>query len=115
MTATDAIRHAEQQMLMSRPWDAAEPESLWEITGEYPGEKHTFIDCLAYVLPANVSGDDGPVFVFVGALALTGSKPVIPAWITHARPLLIVHRDEPTTAYYQEDQEWIKMAEARRG
>jgi hypothetical protein len=112
---SDTLRHAEQQMLMARPWDAAEPESLWEITGEYPGEKHAFLDCLAYVLPADVTGDDGPVFVFVGALALAGSKPVFPAWITHARPLLIVHRDEPYVAYYQEDQEWIDTAEASRG
>lgn len=29
------LRHAEQQMLMARPWHAAEPESIWEITGEY--------------------------------------------------------------------------------
>ncbi|GAA0897872.1 hypothetical protein [Pseudonocardia zijingensis] len=103
------LKHVEQQMLMARPWEAAEPESLWEITGEYPGGKHSFTECLAITLPEHVTGSERPLFVFVGALATT-NEPVDPAWITHARPLLLVHRDEPSTAYWVDDQHWITGA-----
>ncbi len=107
-----ALREVEHQMMMARPWDAAEPESLWVITGASLDGKYSFTDCLAITLPVCVTGSDSPLFVFVGAMA-DDTKPVVPAWITHAKPLLIVHRDDPGTAYWMEDQVWIE--EARHG
>lgn len=93
-------------MTMSRPWESAEPESLWEITGAYPGVRGTFTACLAITLPQHVTGSQRPLFVFIGALA--ENEPVIPAWITHARPLLLVHRDKPGEPYWEEDREWME-------
>ncbi|GAA1983394.1 hypothetical protein [Amycolatopsis minnesotensis] len=105
-----SLKHERNQMLMVRPWEAAECETYWSITGAYPGgegkPKHTFTDCVAMTLPCEATGSDRPVFVFVGALALI-NEPIDPAWITHAIPLLLVHRDEPDQAYYQDDQVWI--------
>jgi hypothetical protein len=102
------LRHAEQQMLAARPWDAAEPESLWSITGEYPYGKGRFRDCLAMTLPAYVTGSTRPVFMFCsGALLLTNREPIDPALITHAVPLLIVHRDQPARAYWDDDQDLL--------
>ncbi|GAA2773566.1 hypothetical protein [Saccharopolyspora taberi] len=109
--STDPLRHAEQQMLMHRPWDAAEPESLWEITGSYPGGNDTFEQCLAITLPRHITGSDRPLFVFIGALAGT-NRPIDPAWITHAAPLLLVHRDEPTEPYWEDDREWMTQGGA---
>lgn len=96
---------------MARPWEHAEPESLWEITGTYPKNRGSFTDCLAITLPEYVTGSDKPLFVFIGDLA-DPTSPVDPAWITRAVPLLIVHRDDPDTAYWREDQVWLR---ARNG
>jgi hypothetical protein len=105
VTAPD-LRHAEAQMLMVRPWEAAEENSIWEITGEYPNGQGTFTECLAATLPQHVTGADRPVFVFIGALAMV-NEPISPAWITRAVPLLLVQRDEPGTAYWADDQGWL--------
>ena len=94
---------------MARPWDAAEPESLWEITGAYPNSEDTFAQCLAITLPQHVTGTEKPLFVFVGALSLEG-KPVDPSWITYARPLLLVHRDEPAEPYWEQDRIYLRGA-----
>lgn len=103
MSHDDAtLRQVQQQMLAHRPWDAAEPQSLWSITGTYP-TGGTFTDCLAMTLPAYVTGSDSPLFVMLPPL----SSEVDPAWITRAEPLLIVHRNEPGATYWAEDQEWI--------
>lgn len=97
---------------MARPWDTAEDDSLWSITGAYPGGKHTFTSCVATVISSYIHGSDEPLFVFVGALAQI-NEPIAPAWITRAEPLLLVHRDEPGTAYWQEDQVWLSGGGAR--
>ena len=102
MTAPE-LRHAEQQMLAARPWEAAEPESLWSITGHYPGGKGTFTDCLAITLPQYVTGSEKPLFAFLPPL----DGHADPAWITRATPLLIVHRDEPLLPYWEQDQPWL--------
>lgn len=102
----DAIKHAEQQMLMHRPWHATADSSIWEITGEYPGKKHSFTECLAMVAPFHVTGTDRPLFVLIGP-AIGNPPPIDPDWISHATPLLLVHRDEPGTAYYADEQSWI--------
>jgi hypothetical protein len=103
------LRQAEQQMLAARPWDAAEPESLWSITGRYPGGKGSFTRCVAITAPAYVTGSDKPLFLPVGPWGF-GHAGIDPAWITHAEPLLIVHRDEPTRAYWDEDQDLLDGA-----
>ncbi len=92
MNGEAALRAAEQQMLMARPWEAAAEHTIWEITGEYPGGRHTFHDCLAQVLPRYVTGGDRPLFLMLGPLARV-NEPVDPAWISRARPLRLVHRD----------------------
>lgn len=78
----------------TRPWDAAEDNSLWLITGEYPGKRHSFQCCLAVMLPRYTHGTDAALFVFVGALAAL-NDPVESAWITHAEPLTLVRADDP--------------------
>lgn len=98
-----ALRQAEQQMLAARPWDAAEPQSLWSITGQYPGGRGTFTGCLAITLPEFVTGSDKPLFAFLPPLDGCAD----PAWITAAEPLLIVHRDEPDRAYWADDQDLL--------
>jgi hypothetical protein len=103
---TDALRHAKQQMLMARPWEAAEENSIWEITGDYPGGRGTFTACLAMVVPHFVTGTDQPLFVMISP-ALQRDEPISPAQITHAVPLLLVHRDDPSTPYWAADREWM--------
>lgn len=110
---TEPLQHAENQMLMRRPWEVADPESLWEITGRYPGGEGSFEDCLAITLPRHVTGQERPLFVFVGALGGIGAvaalnRPVDPAWVTHAVPLLLVHRDDPNTPYWESDRPWME-------
>jgi hypothetical protein len=100
------LRELEHRMVMARPWDVAEHDSLWEITGAYPGGKHSFTSCLAITLPSFVTGSDYPTFVFVGILADL-NRPVDPKWITHAVPLLLVNRDNPTEPYWENDRVWI--------
>jgi hypothetical protein len=90
-----------------RPWDTADDWSMWEITGKYPTKPghgtHSFTACLAVVTPRFTHGTDRPLFLFVGPLAdLNG--PVYPEWITDARPLLLVDRDNPAQAYWEHDQ-----------
>lgn len=106
--STEALQHAENEMVMRRPWEVADPESLWEITGSYPAGEGTFEGCLAITLPEYVTGTERPLFVFVGALADL-NRPVDPAWITHAVPLLLVHRDEPNTPYWEDDRPWMEV------
>jgi hypothetical protein len=119
---SDELTREQHQMLMCRPWDVAGPEELWCITGAYPASEgptraftttHTFTDCIAITLPGYVTGSDRPLFVFVGALASV-NQPVDPAWITKATPLLLVLRDEPARAYYEQDQVWIKDWQAQQ-
>lgn len=103
MTADQTLKQAEQQMLAARPWDAAEHQSLWSITGRYP-TGGGFERCLAMTLPQFVTGSDKPLFAMLPPL----DGVVDPAWITSATPLLIVQRDEPGLAYFDEDQEWLR-------
>jgi hypothetical protein len=102
MSADAALRQAEQQLLAVRPWDAAEQESLWSITGRYP-TGGTFTDCLALTLPGYVTGSDKPLFAMLPPL----QDHVDPAWITRATPLLIVHRDKPNVTYWEQDQDLL--------
>lgn len=91
-------------MAAARPWENAEHESLWSISGQYPGGRGTFTDCLAITLPQYVTGSEKPLFAFLPPLDGVAD----PAWIHRATPLLLVHRDEPGIAYWEQDQEWVR-------
>jgi hypothetical protein len=97
----------------ARPWDTATDWSMWEITGKYPTKpghgQHSFTACLAVVLPGFTHGGDTPLFSFVGPLAHINDV-IDPAWITDARPLLLVDRDDPTQAYWEHDQAPLSAA-----
>lgn len=99
--------HAEAQMVMARPWDVAESESIWSISGEYPKGRGTFTSCLAIALPHYATGGN-VVFKMVGAL----DDLISPAWITSAKLLVLVHANDPSTAYYEADQEYINRGPA---
>lgn len=100
------LRQVEQQLLAARPWDAAEHESLWVITGRQPNGGGRFTDCLAMTAPHFMTGSDTPIFYFIAPSL--GNEAIDPAWITSATPLLLVYRDEPTTAYWAEDQDLLE-------
>lgn len=108
MNADRALKNAEQQMLAARPWDAAEEWSIWSISGEYPGGRGAFSECLAVVLPHFTTGSDRPLFRFIGPL----DECVEPAWITRATPLLLVHRDDPGVPYWERDSVWVERGAA---
>lgn len=100
------LAHAEAQMLMARPWDAAESESIWVISGLYP-RAGAFENCVAIALPHYATGGE-VLFKMIGAL----DDLISPAWITSAKLLVLVHADDPRTAFYSADQEYIDKAAA---
>jgi len=93
------------------PWYAATPDSIWSVTGKVSAQ-HTFSDCLARVLPAMVTGDHAeefpPIFEVL-TYAQTGFM-VGADQIERATELLLVRADDPTQAYYQDDQRTISDA-----
>jgi hypothetical protein len=101
-----SLEHAEAQMLMARPWDAAESESIWSIDGLYPKGGGAFTDCLAVALPHYATGGH-VLFKMIGAL----EELISPAWITRAKLLILVNADAPGTAYYQADQDYLRAAQ----
>lgn len=89
------------------PWLTAEPGSIWEITGTYLGGVGTFTDCLAMVWPYDIT-DGHVLFSFISPALSSVSKDVIgPDQISRARRLVLVHADDPRTAYYVDDQDLI--------
>lgn len=117
---SDPLQHAENQMLMQRPWDAAGPDEIWVVTGAYPKDHPSgstgFSDVLVMTLPMFITGTERPAFLYIHpGLTLAGSRLpdtiIDPAWITHGQPLLLVHRDNPTVAYWATDQAWIEAAQ----
>jgi hypothetical protein len=98
------LLHAEAQMIMARPWDKAESESIWEINGVFPKKSGSFENCLAIALPHYATGGE-VLFKMIGAL----NDLISPSWITSAKLLVLVHADDPTTAYYADDQEYIEV------
>ena len=101
--AMNDMTHLENEMIMRRPWTVAEGESVWSISGLYPKAAGAFEDCLAVALPGSMT-DGHVLFKMIGGL----DDIVSPDWITSAQPLLLVHRDDPATAYFPEDQEYLK-------
>lgn len=99
------LEQLERQMIVRRPWTVAEPESIWNISGQYPKGKGGFIDCLAFALPHYVTG--GPVlFKMIGAM----DELIEPDWITHGRELILVEVSDSTRAYYEADQHIIDQS-----
>lgn len=101
--AENELAQARAQMLMARPWDAAESESIWSISGEYPKGRGSFTDCLAIALPHYATGGE-VVFKMIGAL----DDLISPAWITLASLLILVYADDPSSAYYEQDGEYLR-------
>jgi hypothetical protein len=102
----EGVNQFEQQMLMARPWSAAEPGSIWSVSGEYPSQGGTFFNCIAIALPYEATSGN-VLFKMVGAL----DDLVSPAWITSATALILVHADDPTAAYYESDQCYLGGSE----
>lgn len=92
------------QILMRKPWLAAEPQSIWDITGEYP-YGGTFTNCLAVVLPLHVT-DGHLLFEFLPPAAGLGSH-IAAEWITHARRLILVDALDSAEAYYEDEQDFL--------
>lgn len=88
---------------LDRPWDTAESESIWCISGIYPEGSGTFESCLAMVVPFYMTGTDEPLFMMISP-AIQDGKSIAPKWITKAEPLLLIHKESPLTAFYQDDQ-----------
>lgn len=90
------------------PWLYAEPESIWEITGSYVNGQDTFTGCLAMVLPFDTT-DGHRLFALIHPnLQSTSYTELIPPdRITHARRLVLVHADEPQTAYFEDEQDLV--------
>lgn len=95
--------HLEAQLLMARPWDAAESESIWTISGEYPQGRGTFIDCLATALPHYATGGE-VLFKMIGAL----DDLISPAWITRGELLVLVYANDPSSPYYEQDADYLR-------
>ncbi len=106
----DPVREINHRMAMARPWDAAENGSIWGITGATP-DGHLFAHAPAVCLvePTDHEGDPGPrAFCLIPGFSERAC--IHPSSISSARPLLLVHRDDPTTAYEETDQAWITEA-----
>ncbi|WP_068059278.1 hypothetical protein [Nocardia xishanensis] len=92
------------QTLMRKPWLAAEPQSIWDITGDYP-YGGTFTNCLALVLPLHVT--DGHLLFELLPPAAGFSSHISPDWITSARRLILVDAQNPTEAYFADEQDFL--------
>lgn len=97
----------------TKPWHFAEQESIWEVSGTYPGGNglDSFTQCIARVLPMGVSGTSTPLFE---VLVYGDPKVVAPTDITFGQELLLVKCSDPLTAYYAVDQIYIDEALNRR-
>lgn len=107
-TESAALTHHRNEAAARKPWLYAEGLSWWCVTG-YIAERHTFTDCIAQVVPADITGvedGDGPALFSV---YMVGTKPhlVDADQITHARRLVFVLADDPSTAYYADEQAFL--------
>ncbi|WP_280320066.1 hypothetical protein [Nocardia wallacei] len=87
------------------PWLYAESESIWAITGTHHNGRDTFTNCLAMVMPFYAT-DGHRLFVLIQP-QLNDQRPIPPDRITHARRLILVHADEPRTAYFADEQDLV--------
>lgn len=99
------------------PWLLAEPESIWVITGIYTRSGGTFADCLAMVLPFEHTAGARFFVLIHPSLHESLDSPdrlIAPNQITRARRLILVEGDDPRTAYYEDDQDFIDRAHEHR-
>lgn len=93
------------------PWLVAEPESIWEITGTYRTGKGSFEECLAMVLPYEMTGGHRLFTLIHPGVASTDPEDfdrlIAPDQISRARRLVLVHAGEPRTAYYSDEQDLV--------
>ncbi|WP_405137454.1 hypothetical protein [Nocardia sp. NBC_01388] len=103
------------ELAVRMPWLVAEPESIWVITGTYRSGKDRFTDCLAMVLPLEIT-DGHRLFQLIHP-AIVDTDPanpdrlIAPNRITHGRRLVLVHAEEPRTAYWADEQDLIDRGE----
>lgn len=97
-----------------KPWHFAEGDSIWVVTGIYPGGNglDSFTDCIARVVPGFVTGTDAPLFE---VMVYGDEKRYVTAVdISAAFELLLVKASDPLAAYYECDQALINAALERR-
>lgn len=104
-----ALAHHRLESEARKPWLYAEGLSWWDVTG-FINERHTFTNCLAQVVPADITGvDDGDGFALFH-VHMVGTKPhlVEADQITLAHRLVFVMADEPKQAYYLNEQDFLR-------
>lgn len=105
MTADPAAsaREVVARELMARPWLDPEDWSVWSASGTYADRRGTFTDCVIVAVPRFATGGPALFRMFPPLDDL-----IDPEWIERATRLLLVHADDPTRAYYEHDQEWLR-------
>lgn len=98
------------RVLARKPWLTAESESIWDITGAYRGGGK-FRNCLAMVLPFDIT-EGHRLFVLIHPnfheSHLSTHGMIAPEQITHARRLILVEANDPTEAYFSDEQDFIR-------
>jgi hypothetical protein len=95
------------ELAAKAPWLHAQEGSWWEVSGRV-NPRHTFKDCLARVMPAEVTGVDSmPIFE---VLTYGHSFMVNPGMIHRAREVFLVDAQDPLQAYLLRDQASIDVA-----
>ncbi len=91
-----------------RPWDFADNGSIWEITGQSPDGKFSFNGSLAMMLvePTVAGVEPSRVLAMIPG---GGSRwdLVPPSWVAHAKPLILVCRDDPNSPYDARDRVYL--------
>lgn len=92
--------------LVRKPWLTAEPQSFWDISGQYPYGR-SFTHCLAMVLPHDVT-DGHRLFELLPPAGFGLGSHISPNWITHARRLVLVEASEPRVTYFEDEQDLLR-------
>lgn len=105
------------ELAVRMPWLAAEPESIWAITGTYRDGQGTFTDCLAMVLPEWMT-EGHRLFQLIHPVAVNidptdPNRLIAPDQISRARRLLLVYADDQRTAVRALEQDLIEQEENR--
>ncbi|WP_040793250.1 hypothetical protein [Nocardia paucivorans] len=104
------------EIVARMPWLVAESGSIWAVTGT-TATGRTFAHEPAIVAPYDLAQGGKPLFVLVHPdmyLYELGTPPLVAAdRISAAYRLVLVHADEPTTAYYLDDQDLINRGWTR--
>jgi hypothetical protein len=101
----DVLAETVARTLTAAPWLDPEDFSVWSASGTYPNGRGTFTSCLIVSVPRFATGG-GPLFRMFPPL----DDLIDPSWITRAERLVLVHADDPTTAYYEDDQVFVDAA-----